>query len=137
MIFKTIEDFNPRFEFDNSVAGWCIFSYFLTGRRSIEDSSLDSTTLETKSSCYLFLVTFLSLFFLEAAEDFFFSSLASKISTLVSKISLTVKSTKLKSCSIILFFYEVGMEWYIISMISSAGRGSVSCPSLSGGNCFK
>ena len=68
--------------------------YFLVGQQTSVDSLLDSTTLESESSLFLFLLD-LFLGFLAAAEDYFFSSLGSKFSTLVSNkslISLMVES---------------------------------------------
>ena len=71
----------------------CKIQYFLLRWRASIHSSLDSTTLESESFCFLFLI--LLRVFLAAAEDFFLSSLGSKFSTLISKkpvISLMVES---------------------------------------------
>ena len=74
----------------------CRTKNLLNGLCSIEDSLLDSTTLELESSCFLFLVDFMSLSFLVAAEEILLSSLDSKFYSLVPKksvISLRVECT--------------------------------------------
>ena len=65
----------------------CGMQYFLLGRRALNDSSLDSPTLELELSLFLFLEDFLKDF-LAADEDFFLSFSGSKFSTLVSKKSV-------------------------------------------------
>ena len=67
----------------------CRMQYLLTGLCSKEESSLDSTTLESESSCFFFSVDFLSFYFLvTTCRRFFFSSLGVKFSTLILKKSV-------------------------------------------------
>ena len=91
----------------------CGMQHFLFDRRSTEYSSIDSSTLESEYACLRFLAFFL-WDFLAAAEDYFFSSLGSKFSTLVSMIS------------VISLIHETSIEWFI----SSVGRCTVSWPSV-------
>ena len=56
---------------------------FFTSLSLTQGSSQDFTTLESEFTLFLFLLPFLSFFFLEEAEDFFLTSLSSRLSTLV------------------------------------------------------
>ena len=61
---------------------------FFVGLCSTVNSSLGTTTLVLESSCFLVFEKILPFFFLETVEDFFFSSLSSRFSTLASKKSV-------------------------------------------------